>query len=143
MKTNGWMLAIAVALSGCDAQPQAKYQMARPTLIEATSDWVIGEACPGGCDDLASSLVCPAGEARGLPTWGVIAGEYTGPVVTLDNTGDPYLPCVHYAPSCWSVCNSNPPGGITNEREFWGDCDGDCDVDAADIAIWESLGGTP
>jgi hypothetical protein len=41
MKTNGWILAIGIALAGCDAQPEAKLELARastnPAMVDTSS----------------------------------------------------------------------------------------------------------
>jgi hypothetical protein len=142
---------IAIAIIGCEAVPEAKFvqNKVEPVLTAVDvdkslvqSDWVFGPKCDD-CDDLLGIECWVVEGYYTLPEWWQIAQDYTGPVPTPDLDGDPYELCANYPPVCWSICNSNLVPGIPNLREFYGDCDGDCDIDAADIAIWESLGGTP
>jgi hypothetical protein len=41
MQTNGWILAIGIVLAGCDAQPEAKLELARastnPAMVDTSS----------------------------------------------------------------------------------------------------------
>jgi hypothetical protein len=45
MKTNGWILAIGIALAGCDAQPEEKLELARASTNPAMVD--TGSGIPG------------------------------------------------------------------------------------------------
>jgi hypothetical protein len=148
---NRWMKLSALALlilAGFDAAPEAKYQLARSELVARPAEPIAGPACPGGCADLQIIGCDFIEQVFFFPTWSIVTNEYTGPGPILDVDDEPYRLCVGFPEIGYSVCESNAtddvaPAPIPNYHDVWGDFDHDCDCDAADIAIWESLGGAP